>query len=296
MKNKKTVTPAVPAANSKQSTGLKTGHGKEASKVNAVQHGVRPLEHRPEPGNSGISESPRSAVADPEKDSPRRECTKIAESQVAEKVAANSNGESTSTKDPSSPPSSPGPAESRETEGKLDPSFEAELASAFGTSNLYLCHKLLLQVAQASPQEPGDRRGMSILAALAGISARDPLEGMFVAQIVSVHNQAMEYLRRATLAGLPHELVGLYVNLATKLLRTYGAQMEALDHRRGKGAPKMNAEQVHIDPGAQDIVGPVSRQNSFDTSAENHGKSKRKSNGHHAAASKGMVEEWESAR
>jgi hypothetical protein len=58
----------------------------------------------------------------------------------------------------------------------------------------------------------------------------------------------------------------------------------------------MNVEQVHIHAGAQDIVGPVSHQNSFDTSAENHGESSGKSNGYHAAASKGLAEEWESAR
>jgi hypothetical protein len=290
-------TPAVIVANSKDAKQLhqsKTEQGKEASKVNAVQHGVRPLKRGSEPVNPGISESPRSAVADPEKNSPRREPTVMAESQMA----TSSNGESINTKHPSSPPNSRGPVKTAETEGALgiSASRAAELARTFGTSNQYLCFELLAQVTRASPKEPHDREGMYVVAALNGIGPRDTIEGMLATQMVAVHNLAMRLVAKAVLSEQPFKLVEGSLNLATKLLRTYAAQVEALDRHRGKGEQKMNVEQVHIHAGAQDIVGPVSHQNSFDTSAENHGKSNGKSNGHRAAASKGMVEEWESAR
>lgn len=48
-------------------------------------------------------------------------------------------------------------------------------------------------------------------------------------------------------------------NLATKLLRTYTAQMEALQRYRGKGQQKMTVEHVHVHPGGQAIVGNVTR-------------------------------------
>ena len=184
MKNKKTVTPAALAANSKnakQSTDPKTEHGEEASKVNAVQHGVRPLKRGSEPVNPGISESPRSTVVDPEKNSPRREPTVMAESQMA----TSSNGESINTKHPSSPPNSRGPVKTAETEGALGISASpaAELARTFGTSNQYLCFALLAQGTRASPKEPHDREGMYVVAALNGIGPRDTIEGMLATQI-----------------------------------------------------------------------------------------------------------------
>ncbi len=54
---------------------------------------------------------------------------------------------------------------------------------------------------------------------------------------------------------------GRDVNLkhATKLTRTYAAQMEALNKYRGKGQQKMTVEHVHVHDGGQAIVGPVSR-------------------------------------
>ena len=297
MKNKKTVTPAALAANSKnakQSTDPKAEHGKEASKVNAVQHGVRPLKRGSEPVNPGISESPRSAVADPEKNSPRREPTVMAESQMA----TSSNGESINTEHPSSPPNSRGPVKTAETEGELgiSPSRAAELAQTFGTSNVYLCGGFFLQVTRASPKEPLDPEGKCIFAALNGIGPRDTIEGMLATQMVAGHNLAMQLVAQAAVPGQPLKVVEVCLHLAEKLKRTFIAQVEALDRHRGKGEQKMNVEQVHIHAGAQDIVGPVSHQNSFDTSAENHGESSGKSNGYHAAASKGLAEEWESAR
>jgi hypothetical protein len=297
MKNKKTVAPAVLATNSKNAKQLhqsKTEQGKEASKVNAVQHGVRPLKRRSEPVNPGISESVRSAGADPEKNSPRREPTVMAESQMA----TSSNGESINPKHPSSPPNSRGPAKSAEAEGELgiSPSRAAEPERTFGTSDQHLCIALLAQALRASPKEPHDPERRYLLGALNGIGPRDTSEGMLATQMVAGHNWAMQLMAQAAMPGQSLEIAELCLNLATKLQKTYAAQVEALDRHRGKGEQKMNVEQLHIHAGVQDVGGPVSHQNSFDTSAENHGKSNGKPNGHHAVASKGVVEEWESAR
>lgn len=73
--------------------------------------------------------------------------------------------------------------------------------------------------------------------------------------------------------GQPPTGVERNVNLATKLLRTFLAQVEALDRYRGKGQQKTNVEQVHLHDGAQGIVGPANHQESLDTSADGHGKS-----------------------
>ena len=43
----------------------------------------------------------------------------------------------------------------------------------------------------------------------------------------------------------------------TKLARTFTGQMEALNHRRGKGQQKMTVEHVHVYEGVQAVVGDV---------------------------------------
>jgi hypothetical protein len=91
--------------------------------------------------------------------------------------------------------------------------------------------------------------------------------------MIAEHNLAMEFLRRAAQEGQPPAGVELNVNLATKLLRTFIAQMGALDWRRGKGQQKTNVEQVHIHDRAQGIVGPANHQESLDASGDDHGKS-----------------------
>ena len=45
--------------------------------------------------------------------------------------------------------------------------------------------------------------------------------------------------------------------LATKLLRTYTMQVEALQHYRGKGQQKIRVEHVHVHSGGQAIVGAI---------------------------------------
>jgi hypothetical protein len=126
--------------------------------------------------------------------------------------------------------------------------------------------------------EPHDPEGRYVIAAFAGISPRDTLEGMLATQMVTVHNWAMQLFAQAAVPGQPLKIVERCLNLATKLQRTFVAQMEASDRRRGKGEQNMNVEQVHIHAGAQGIVGPVSHPSSFDTSAENHEKSNGTSN------------------
>jgi hypothetical protein len=74
--------------------------------------------------------------------------------------------------------------------------------------------------------------------------------------MVATHGAAMELLRRAMQAEYRHNLQDAG-NLALKLLRTYTAQLEALQRYRGKGQQKVTVEHVHIHQGGQAIVGHV---------------------------------------
>ncbi|MCJ7601808.1 MAG: hypothetical protein MUO63_09955 [Desulfobulbaceae bacterium] len=94
---------------------------------------------------------------------------------------------------------------------------------------------------------------------LRGINPQDELEGMLACQMVGVHNLAMEVMKRAMLKDQTVNGVTENVNRATKLLRTFTAQMEALNRHRGKGQQKMTVEHVHVHQGGQAIVGNVNQ-------------------------------------
>jgi hypothetical protein len=79
----------------------------------------------------------------------------------------------------------------------------------------------------SSSNPPTEQAINEVLAAVAGIGARDGVEGMLATQMVATHFAAMTLLRR--LKGVDtttqQDSAG---NLAVKLLRTYAAQVEAL--------------------------------------------------------------------
>ena len=94
------------------------------------------------------------------------------------------------------------------------------------------------------------------LAALHGIAPRDEAEALLAAQMVAVHSAAMRCLRHLKGSeNIPQQ--DSNGKLAVKLLRTFTAQMEALQRYRGKGEQKMTVEHVHVHAGGQAIVGEV---------------------------------------
>jgi hypothetical protein len=99
----------------------------------------------------------------------------------------------------------------------------------------------------------------STMAILSGIQPQDELEAMLAVQMIGVHNVAMETLQRAMLAGQTFEGKQVNVNQATKMLRTFAAQMEALKKYRTGGQQKMVVEHIHVNEGGQAIVGNVNQ-------------------------------------
>lgn len=97
------------------------------------------------------------------------------------------------------------------------------------------------------------------LAILSGIQPKDEIEGMLAVQMIGVHNLAMETLSRAMLSDQTFEGKQANVNQATKMLRTFTTQMEALKRYRTGGQQKVTVEHVHVNKGGQAIVGNVTR-------------------------------------
>ena len=143
----------------------------------------------------------------------------------------------------------------------------AKFTEAFGTPDKDLHNYLLNQVAQTfkgcvSP-EGFDHTKMegfanNAMALLNGIQPRDEIEGMLAVQMIAVHNMVMETMKRAMITGQPPQWIESNVSHATKMLRTFTAQMEALKKYRTGGQQKVIVEHVHVTAGGQAIVGAVS--------------------------------------
>jgi hypothetical protein len=117
--------------------------------------------------------------------------------------------------------------------------------------------ELLNATINSNAKDPRDITAANgVLAAVIGIDAKDEVEGMLATQMAATHTAAMTALSRlkdsVTLAQQDS-----YGNLAVKLVRSFTAQMEALDRHRGKGQPSVNVEQVNVNSGGQAIVGAV---------------------------------------
>lgn len=132
--------------------------------------------------------------------------------------------------------------------------------ATFGTASIAFAERLAGQVSsavrgrgQAFPTGDALNAGM---AAVAGIEPQNEQEAMLAVQMVGTHEMAiemMELARRSTDINRAER----YGNLATKFLRTYTTQLEALAKLRRGGEQTVRVEHVHVYNGGQAIVGQV---------------------------------------
>ena len=140
----------------------------------------------------------------------------------------------------------------------MEPNDAVRLLSAFGTTEAGFVNLMLSGIINAacSKRRYGSEEVNDTLAAVTGIEACDEVEGMLATQMVATHLAAMTALRR--LKGSENVAQqDSNGNLAVKLLRTFTAQVEALQRYRGKGQQKVTVEHVNVNAGGQAIVGTV---------------------------------------
>jgi hypothetical protein len=144
----------------------------------------------------------------------------------------------------------------------------AKFTESFGTPDGDLQSYLLNQVVQtfrgfvSSGGFDYDRIAEfanNAMALLNGIQPQDEIEGMLAVQMIAVHNMAMETMKRAMITDQTFAGKEANVNQATKMLRTFNVQIEALKRYRTGGQQKVIVEHVHVTAGGQAIVGVVNR-------------------------------------
>ena len=132
----------------------------------------------------------------------------------------------------------------------------------FGTNNPDSIHALIQQVCgflSIACDKPDLQKLKYALATISGIGPKDELEGLLAVQMMGVHSLAVKYLTRASRKDQTPEEMDANINRATKLLRTFTSQMEALNRNRGKISQPMVVGNVNVNDGGQAIVGPAHR-------------------------------------
>jgi len=140
----------------------------------------------------------------------------------------------------------------------MQPADFERLMSAFGTVEPAFAYLMLgnLVYTACNRESPAAEDINSALAAVAGVGARDEIEGMLSAQMVATHVAAMSalYLLSESEGIRQRDSNG---NLAVKLLRTYTAQMDALQRYRAKGQQKVTVEHINAHSEGRAVVGAL---------------------------------------
>lgn len=97
----------------------------------------------------------------------------------------------------------------------------------------------------------------AVMAMLLNIQPQDTMEAMLVTQMIATHAQAMEWSRRAVLPEQTERGIEMNVSRATRLMRTFTSQVEALQKYRNKGQQTIQVQHVNVQSGGQAIVGAI---------------------------------------
>jgi hypothetical protein len=101
-------------------------------------------------------------------------------------------------------------------------------------------------------------RLMNAMWAVREMEPKNATEAMLAVQMFGVHNAAIMFLKGAVKEGQTFQGTDANVLRATRLMRLFIEQLEAMAKLKGKaGQQKVTVEHVHVHSGGQAIVGSV---------------------------------------
>lgn len=136
------------------------------------------------------------------------------------------------------------------------------MIEALGVADEGLQNHLLAQAMGAfRPTSESDflRETNITLALMHEINPGNGMESLLATQMLHAHHLAVEMMGRARSTNRSIEDVDRNVNMATKLMRVFNQQLDALQKLRGKGQQKMTVEHVHVYEGGQAVVGDINQ-------------------------------------
>ena len=146
--------------------------------------------------------------------------------------------------------------------GKYQIKFTPDSKSfSFGTGNKDLIDTVFRHVACLYTLPDGmidSSPADAAIASIVEVGPRDSTELLLATQMATVHMMALEMSQRA-LRTNDSTQVNYNINRVTKLMRTFTAQIEALNKYRTKGRQKITVQHVNVNDGGQAIVGDVNQ-------------------------------------
>lgn len=133
-----------------------------------------------------------------------------------------------------------------------------KIMNTFGTNSIEAAELLINQVNLIDNYKKRTPEKINqMLKMIAGISPHGEVEAMLATQMVVAHTLSIECSKRALLDDQTFEGMEANLKFATKFMRTYTQQMEALKRYRKNSDQKMTIEHVHVNDGGQAIIGNV---------------------------------------
>ena len=130
-----------------------------------------------------------------------------------------------------------------------------------GAKTHEMSDRIIVQVATALVQPRPKGTNDHLIKAFAAIGEMGPqnaTEAMLATQMIAANDAALMFLKRATLENQTFEGTDANVLRATRLMRVFSEQLEAMQRLRGKaGQQRVTVEHVHVHEGGQAIVGAV---------------------------------------
>lgn len=143
--------------------------------------------------------------------------------------------------------------------GETDQLYEKYLATiskATGTLNENLGVQLILQVQRASPHgREVQHVAEAISAALLEAKPQDAIEGMIVTQLIALHNQMMEFMRRTFKDNPCEQVIDLNVNRYSKLNIRFLHTLEMLNRYRQRGNQSLHVGNLTINHDGKAVIG-----------------------------------------
>jgi len=134
------------------------------------------------------------------------------------------------------------------------------LKKALGTKSSDFVNASLLELQAAAHLPFGGISEVAMNAALALIEAaapRNEIEGALAVQMACTHTAALSVLARFSGGGGSERRVVALASAAARLMRAYSGQVETLRRLRHGGDQHVRVEHIHINEGAQAVIGSV---------------------------------------
>lgn len=134
----------------------------------------------------------------------------------------------------------------------------SRLKAAMGTASSDFVSQTLYQLQTAARLPCGGISEIAVNAALSMIESAKPndeVEAALIIQMACTHTAAMAVLSRIAGAHGGDRHVAMMAAAASKILRAFAIQVEALRRLRNGSSQYVRVEHVHLESGAQAIIG-----------------------------------------